>query len=395
MKEQEIERRSFLKYAATTTISAGLLGCATTPRTATEVAGRGARLRKALQFGMLPKDLADADKFKLARDCGFEGIEGSPMKDLDAAKRLGELARNAGTPIHSIVFGGWHAPFSSGDPKVIEKGLAGMENALRSAKALGADTVLLVPAVLNEEVGYGQAYERSQKHIRKLLPLAEELKVVIAVENVWNKFLLSPLEFARYVDEFESPWLQAYFDVGNVILFGYAQDWIRTLGKRIVKIHLKDQWIPDTRTPRRRSGLPDGPVRAHRQDSCDVAAPCHGSRQFADNLRLRLAASEVTRLIARWACRRQSSVMQTVHLSHGRSIGTRHATPLGRQGRRPDGFSYTSASESPCRLDGPAQSQAGKEPHFFRRKHLTLCESPPYLGARAEISTPLKAADVP
>jgi hexulose-6-phosphate isomerase len=162
------------------------------------------------------------------------------MKDLAAARELGELAKEAGTPIHSIVYGGWGAPFSSPDPNVIDRGLEGMETALRSAKALGADTVLLVPAVLNEEVGYGDAYERSQKHIRKLLPLAEELKIVIAVENVWNKFLLSPLEFARYVDEFESPWLKAYFDVGNVIIYGYAQDWIRTLGKRIAKIHLKD-----------------------------------------------------------------------------------------------------------------------------------------------------------
>jgi L-ribulose-5-phosphate 3-epimerase len=152
----------------------------------------------------------------------------------------GDLARQAGVPIHSIVRGGWDAPFSDPDPKVIEKGLAGMETALRSAKALGADTVLLVPAIVNEDVSYAQAYERSQTHIKKLLPLAEELSVVIAVENVWNKFLLSPLEFARYVDEFESPWLKAYFDIGNVILFGYSQDWIRTLGKRIVKIHLKD-----------------------------------------------------------------------------------------------------------------------------------------------------------
>jgi hexulose-6-phosphate isomerase len=236
MKDQEIERRSFLKYAATATIATGFLSHSEP----TQAGRTDARLRKALQFGMLPKSLSDSDKFKLARKCGFEGIEGSPMNDLDAAKRLGDLARDAGTPIHSIVFGGWHAPFSSGDPKVIEKGLAGMKTALRSAKALGADTVLLVPAVLNEEVGYGQAYERSQRHIRKLLPLAEELKIVIAVENVWNKFLLSPLEFARYVDEFESPWLKAYFDVGNVIIYGYAQDWIRTLGKRIVKIHLKD-----------------------------------------------------------------------------------------------------------------------------------------------------------
>jgi hexulose-6-phosphate isomerase len=74
----------------------------------------------------------------------------------------------------------------------------------------------------------------------RLLPLARELKIVIAVEEVWNKFLLSPLEFARYVDEFESPFLKAYFDVGNVVFYGYPQDWIRALGPRIVKVHLKD-----------------------------------------------------------------------------------------------------------------------------------------------------------
>ena len=231
-----MERRSFLKYAATATVATGLLG----RPIAAQAGQKGTKMRKALQFGMLPKNLSNADKFKLAKECGFEGIEGSPIKDLDAARQLGRLARKAGVPIHSIVYGGWGAPFSDPDPKVIEKGLEGMKTALRSAKALGADTVLLVPANLNENVGYGDAYKRSQEHIRKLLPLAKELDIVIAVENVWNKFLLSPLEFARYVDEFESPWLKAYFDVGNVILYGYAQDWIRTLGKRIVKIHLKD-----------------------------------------------------------------------------------------------------------------------------------------------------------
>jgi hexulose-6-phosphate isomerase len=189
---------------------------------------------------MLPKDLSDADKFKLAKKCGYEGIEGNPMDDLEAARQLGKLARDAGVPIHSIVYGGWGAPFSDPDPEVIEKGLADMQTALRSAKALGADAVLLVPAIVTETVGYGDAYKRSQEHIRKLLPLAKELEVIIAVENVWNKFLLSPLEFARYVDQFESPWLKAYFDIGNVIIYGYSQDWIRTLGKRLVKIHLKD-----------------------------------------------------------------------------------------------------------------------------------------------------------
>jgi len=236
MKEKIIGRRSFLRYATAVTAGTGLLGESSFAKSRQ----KNAKLRKALQLGMLPRELSDVDKFKLAKKCGFDGIEGSPMNDLDAARQLGNLARQASIPIHSIVYGGWGAPFSDPDPKVIEKGLAGMETALRSAKALGADTVLLVPAIVNENVSYAQAYKRSQTHVKKLLPLAEELGVVIAVENVWNKFLLSPLEFARYVDEFESPWLKAYFDIGNVILFGYSQDWIRTLGKRIVKIHLKD-----------------------------------------------------------------------------------------------------------------------------------------------------------
>jgi len=231
-----MERRTFLKYTAAAGLGVNLMSRS---GLAMERAG-GAKLRKALQLGMLPKSLSDADKFKLAKKCGYDGIEGNPMADLDAARELGRLARDAGTPIHSIVYGGWGAPFSDPNPDVIKQGLAGMQTALRSAKALGADTVLLVPAIVKENVSYGEAYKRSQEHIRKLLPLAKELGVIIAVENVWNKFLLSPLEFARYVDEFESPWLKAYFDVGNVIIYGYAQDWIRTLGKRIVKIHLKD-----------------------------------------------------------------------------------------------------------------------------------------------------------
>ncbi|HJZ99611.1 MAG TPA: sugar phosphate isomerase/epimerase family protein, partial [Candidatus Solibacter sp.] len=100
--------------------------------------------------------------------------------------------------------------------------------------------VLLVPAVVNPEIAYSEAWTRSQREIRKLIPLAAELKVIIAVEEVWNKFLLSPLEFARYVDEFQSPWVRAYFDIGNVAIQAYPHDWIRTLGKRIVKLHVKD-----------------------------------------------------------------------------------------------------------------------------------------------------------
>lgn len=236
MTDKIMERRSFLKYAGAVAAGASLMGRSVFAQDSQS----DTKLRKALQLGMLPRQLSDGDKFKLAKKCGFQGIEASPMDDLNEARKLGELARQAGVPIHSIVFGGWDAPLSDPRPEVQQKGLAGMRMALTSAKAFGCDAVLLVPAIVTETVGYGDAYKRSQDNIRRLLPLAEEMRVIIAVENVWNKFLLSPLEFARYVDEFDSPWLKAYFDVGNVIIFGFAQDWIRTLGKRIVKIHLKD-----------------------------------------------------------------------------------------------------------------------------------------------------------
>jgi hexulose-6-phosphate isomerase len=255
---QTAGRRGFLKYATAVTVGTGLL--ATAGRTQEQKQekrgarkkqkrgaeaqaqgqGQGARLLKACQYNMLPKDLKDAEKFALAKKCGFEGIElGRPLEDLTAAKEMGALARQAGVPIHGIV-NGWGGPLSDPKPENVAKGMASMETSLHCAKAVGADAVLLVPAVVNEEVGYGEAWERSQKNIRKLLPLAKELQVIIAVENVWNKFLLSPLEFAKYVDEFNDPWLKAYVDVGNMILFGFAQDWVRTVGKRIVRIHLKD-----------------------------------------------------------------------------------------------------------------------------------------------------------
>ena len=236
MKET-VGRREVLKYAAAVAAGTGLLAS-----TGRSQSGAGAgRPLKALQAGMLPKNLLDDQKLSLAKKCGFEGIElGEPIQDLKIAKEMGAQAKQAGVPIHSIVNGGWNAPLSDPKPEVTAKGIAGMETSLRCAKACGADVVLLVPGIVTETVGYAEAWDRSQKNIRKLLPLAKELQVTIAVENVWNKFLLSPVEFAKYVDQFDDPWLKAYIDVGNMILFGFAQDWVRTVGKRIVRIHLKD-----------------------------------------------------------------------------------------------------------------------------------------------------------
>ncbi|MCL4795174.1 MAG: sugar phosphate isomerase/epimerase [Bryobacteraceae bacterium] len=198
-------------------------------------------LRKGVLLGMLPRDKSMLERFELAKECGFHSIEAHTMTDPKEAEAAKAASEKTGLPIHSVMNSDhWRFPLSSANPADVEKSLEGMRTSLRNAKLWGADTVLLVPGVVNPEVGYQQAWDRSVAAIRKLLPLAEELKVVIGIENVWNKFLLSPIEFAHYVDQFKSPYVKAYFDVGNIWLYGFSHDWIRTLGSRIVKIHLKD-----------------------------------------------------------------------------------------------------------------------------------------------------------
>jgi hexulose-6-phosphate isomerase len=204
---------------------------------------RAARLpiQKAILVGMLPKELPYRAKFELAREVGFEAIECQTIEDEREAEAIKRASEAAKTPVHSVMnMAHWKYPLSSADPAVVAQSMKGMETSLKNAQLWGADTVLLVPAVVDAATAYRDAWKRSQAQILKLLPLAEKLKIVIGVEDVWNKFLVSPLEFAQYVDEFRSPWVKAYFDVGNIVLFGFPQDWIRTLGKRIVKLHFKD-----------------------------------------------------------------------------------------------------------------------------------------------------------
>ena len=192
-------------------------------------------------MSMLPAKLSIADRFKLARDTGFEVIQAPTTPDPRQADEIKSASELSGVRVDSVMnMDHWKYPLSSSDPAVVDRSLAGMRTSLHNAKLWGADAVLLVPAVVDPQTSYRDAWTRSQAQIRKLIPLADELKVVIAIEEVWNKFLLSPLEMATYIDEFHSQWIKSWFDVGNVVLYGYPQDWIGTLGKRIVKVHLKD-----------------------------------------------------------------------------------------------------------------------------------------------------------
>ena len=231
-------RRDFL--TASMALGAGLAGPGSggampIAPTATSV------LKKSLVIYMLPEKLSYRERFRLARDTGFDCVEAQTVTDPGVAEEIKKAADDAGVKIHSVMnMAHWEFPLTSTDPAVVTKSIEGMKTSLHNAKLWGAETVLLVPGVVSPQTRYQDAWTRSQRQIRRLIPLASELKVIIAVEEVWNKFLLSPLEFARYVDELKSPWVRAYLDVGNMVLYGYPQDWIRTLGKRIVRVHLKD-----------------------------------------------------------------------------------------------------------------------------------------------------------
>ncbi|HTF43534.1 MAG TPA: sugar phosphate isomerase/epimerase family protein [Terriglobales bacterium] len=242
-------RRQFLKFSAAASASVAgiggsgrfLLGEQTGLGPAPNPSSAALPIKKGLVYSMLPRDLSPVDRCQMARDAGFAVVQAPTTPDARTAEGIKSAADKAGIRIDSVMnMDHWRYPLSSSNPEVVEKSLAGMRTSLRNAKLWGADTVLLVPAVVNPETSYHDAWTRSQDQIRKLIPLAAELEVRIAIEEVWNRFLLSPIEMASYIRDFQSPWIKAWFDVGNVLLYGYPQDWIRTLGKSIVKLHVKD-----------------------------------------------------------------------------------------------------------------------------------------------------------
>lgn len=225
-------RRTFLKATAGT---AALLH----PLTRSEAATSGKRdIHKAIMYETVGLKGSVLEKFKAVKAAGFEGIE--PMSHMNQQEVLAAFKETGLKPASVCCATHWDKPLTDPDPSVRSEGLKGLQQALRDAKAYGASSVLLVPGVVNKKVSYKDAYGRSQEEIRKAVPLAQQLGVRIAIENVWNHFLLSPLEAARYVDEFQSPAVGWHFDIGNVIAFGWPEQWIRILNKRIAKLHIKE-----------------------------------------------------------------------------------------------------------------------------------------------------------
>ncbi|MGC8793842.1 MAG: sugar phosphate isomerase/epimerase family protein [Bryobacteraceae bacterium] len=210
------------------------------------------RFRKGICATIFPKSMPLEEQFRQARNAGFEGLE-VPLGELlpletsqDEARRLADGARKAGVEIVSL----WvSAPLSSNplnhpDPAARTRGVEALRRAITLASWINCGVLLIVPGRLgsgpNFQVGYQDTWDRVSAEMKKVVPDAERARVCLAPENVWNKFLVSPLEMRAFVDQFRSPWVGAYFDIGNILQYGYPQDWILTLGSRIKRVHAKD-----------------------------------------------------------------------------------------------------------------------------------------------------------
>jgi L-ribulose-5-phosphate 3-epimerase len=195
----------------------------------------------SLKWTMIEEDrLSILEKFQIVRDLGFDGVELDSPNELPVDEIL-NAREKTGLAIPGVVNSvHWKSPLTDSDPATRQACVASMITALHDAKLYGADTVLLVPGVVRDGTSYKAAYDRSLEEIAKMLPHAEETGVSIALENVWNDFLISPLEAARFVDACDHPLVGWYFDVGNVLRYGRPTDWIEALGERILKIDVKE-----------------------------------------------------------------------------------------------------------------------------------------------------------
>ena len=217
-------------------------------------------MKKGLNYWSFPGGLDGTKDIKAAlretKELGFEGLEiclfdGGPLSfDMgdDEVKALRKEIEAAGLQAASVTTGQlWATPLTSSDPAAREKGKHAVKQCLRVANGLGATGILVVPGAVEiffdpaaEIVPYDVAVKRVEDAVRDLAKAAEKNKVAIGIENVWNKLFMSPLEARDFVDRIGSEYVGWFFDVGNILLTGFPEQWIRILGKRIKKVHVKD-----------------------------------------------------------------------------------------------------------------------------------------------------------
>lgn len=196
-----------------------------------------------------PEDMSASQAMALAARIGYQSIElcvgESGPVPLDATELdITALRREAdkhGLALRTVGSGlGWNYPLTSPDPAVRAKGVEATAQALRITQWLGADTLLVVPGIVSETSSYDSALENALATVQDLTPAAEKLGVTLGIENVWNKFLLSPVEMRDFIDQCESECVGAYLDTGNIVLYGYPEQYLRILGARVRAVHAKD-----------------------------------------------------------------------------------------------------------------------------------------------------------
>jgi hexulose-6-phosphate isomerase len=193
-------------------------------------------IKKAVKFGSKPNET----QMQKLKDLGFDGIEGSaPGLHVESMKKA---CTKINLPMHGVVYNKhWKVRLSDPDPKVRDESRKGLAQAMKDSKGVGGTSVLLVPGrVKGDQESHKHVWDRSIEQIRKLLPLAEKLKIHILIETVWNGFCYKPEEFRDYIDAIDSKWVQAYYDIGNMQKFAPSHEWIRILGNRTLKLDVKD-----------------------------------------------------------------------------------------------------------------------------------------------------------
>ena len=224
-----MNRRQFLSTTAT--------ALAVTPLTGAPKRN----IKKALKWHMIkdPKAKTTLDKFRLIADCGFDGVEFRGPIDIPLREVESAMAKT-GMAVPGMVAGSNGRKFSDPKAEVQDEGVSNYIKALEQVSALGGTTVLMYPGIVNADNPYDLVYSRMMKNTRRVIPTAQKTGVKVAFENVWNHFLLSPLEAAQFVDSFKTDAVSWYFDVGNVVNTGWPEQWIRILGKRISKLDIKE-----------------------------------------------------------------------------------------------------------------------------------------------------------